>query len=343
MFELGTYKHKLWRSSKNEWFGDTPGFYWGCNNVKDMDVRLETIPSAQARPEKVVFTAKARDLKWQNMYQEYKGKIDVAFAKKAFTSPALATNNASCDAKFTTTGMAKEMKSWAVFGPPTGKTWNPTPTEKERYPEIKALVTNPWTVLGTMAPASDIGTKAPVLAGPTPAGGMMKGKKKGGGGGGGDTVPAWRGTLLPHSDGDIWLALAFADYERLVAVEKAAIKKGDDAAAARTKLDQSVAGLRTNYKNANYDVALAEVKFNTTNDNWYKAASSKGVLLLHELRADVGGAVFDRAMDDFGMKFGGQRVTSEQFRHHMMEATGRQLQPFFDKWLRQKGLPEKQQ
>src|SRR5581483_11547850 len=30
MFELGTYKTKLWRSSRNEWFGGTEGFYWGC-------------------------------------------------------------------------------------------------------------------------------------------------------------------------------------------------------------------------------------------------------------------------------------------------------------------------
>ena len=45
MFELGTHKSKLWRSSKNEWFGGTEGFYWGCNNTKDLDVRLETIAS----------------------------------------------------------------------------------------------------------------------------------------------------------------------------------------------------------------------------------------------------------------------------------------------------------
>src|SRR3954471_21230286 len=45
MFELGTDKSKLWRSSKDEWFGGTPGFYWGCNNAKDLDVRLETVAS----------------------------------------------------------------------------------------------------------------------------------------------------------------------------------------------------------------------------------------------------------------------------------------------------------
>ncbi len=43
MFELGTRKSKLWRSSKDEWFGGTEGFYWGCNNAKDLDVRLETV------------------------------------------------------------------------------------------------------------------------------------------------------------------------------------------------------------------------------------------------------------------------------------------------------------
>ena len=48
IFDLGTNHTKLWRSSKNEWFGDTPGFYWGDNNAKDLDVRLENtlIPEA---------------------------------------------------------------------------------------------------------------------------------------------------------------------------------------------------------------------------------------------------------------------------------------------------------
>ena len=41
MFELGTYKTRLYRSSKNDWFGGTEGFYWGDNNAKDLAVRLE--------------------------------------------------------------------------------------------------------------------------------------------------------------------------------------------------------------------------------------------------------------------------------------------------------------
>jgi Phospholipase B len=40
MIELGTYRTRLYRSSKNDWFAGTEGFYWGCNNAKDLNVRL---------------------------------------------------------------------------------------------------------------------------------------------------------------------------------------------------------------------------------------------------------------------------------------------------------------
>src|SRR5262249_10212048 len=85
MLELGTAKHKLWRSSRGEWFGDTPGFYWGCNNMKDMDVRLETIPSVHGKPANVVFRPQGRDITWQKLYHKHKGKIHVAFAKQPFS------------------------------------------------------------------------------------------------------------------------------------------------------------------------------------------------------------------------------------------------------------------
>src|SRR5207244_1233009 len=117
MFELGTEKAKLWRSSKNEWFGGTEGFYWGCNNTKDLEVRLETLPSTSDRPGNVVFHPGDRDKKWIKLYEQNKGKIDASFGKMAFTTPPIAAFP-SFDAKFTTTAMAKELKTWALFGPP---------------------------------------------------------------------------------------------------------------------------------------------------------------------------------------------------------------------------------
>ena len=134
MFELGTHKSKLYRSSKNEWFGGTEGFYWGCNNTKDLEVRLETIaerrrPAGQRRLAAVA-TATGSGC---SCTTSYKGKIDADFGKLAFTTPPLAAYH-SLDAKFTTTDMAKELKTWALFGPPLGRTWQPTFEERQHYP-----------------------------------------------------------------------------------------------------------------------------------------------------------------------------------------------------------------
>ena len=107
MFELGTHKSKLWRSSKNEWFGGTEGFYWGCNNTKDLDVRLETIASVDGRPANVVF-------------QPVRPRHDLAASCTTSTRARSTPTSASwrsrrrrsppitrVDAKFTTTDMAK--------------------------------------------------------------------------------------------------------------------------------------------------------------------------------------------------------------------------------------------
>src|SRR5207253_612255 len=87
---------------------------------------------------------------------KHKGKIGEPFGFEAFTTPPVAGFH-SLDAKFTTADMAKNLKSWALFGPPLGRTWHPTADEKERHPDIKPLVSNPWTILhGQPPPAGDV-------------------------------------------------------------------------------------------------------------------------------------------------------------------------------------------
>src|SRR5262249_7223249 len=111
MFELGTFKTKLWRSSKDAGVGGTKGFYWGCNNTKDIEVRLETIASTEGKPGHTLFVPSIRDRKWLELYDKYNGKMDAEFGKIAFTTPPLAAFS-SVDAKFTTTDMAKRLESW---------------------------------------------------------------------------------------------------------------------------------------------------------------------------------------------------------------------------------------
>jgi hypothetical protein len=194
MFELGTHKTRLWRSSKNEWFGGTEGFYWGCNNTKDLDVRLETVASIEGRPAAAVFAPSVRDKAWLKLFDQHKGKIDAGFGKLAFTTPPVAAYH-SFDAKVTTTDLAKQLKTWALFGPPLGRTWEPTREERDRFPEVRSLVSNPWTVLhaGQPAETARVAGKPADLPGPlTPMPSediVTKDQAPA-------TLPAWNGTIL---------------------------------------------------------------------------------------------------------------------------------------------------
>jgi hypothetical protein len=348
MFELGTHKTRLWRSSKGEWFGNTPGFYWGCNNEKDLAVRLETIPGTNDRPRNIVWHPSNRDLKWVELYNKYKGKMDAEFGKIAFTTPPLAAYS-SLDAKFTTTDMAKELKSWALFGPPLGRTWQPSFDEKQRYPEVQPLVSNPWAVLTAAAPAKDDskGVKVVDLGGAFEAAQRQVTRRRR------DVErvasdPAWRGTLLPKADADTWLAAAFADYEPIFAHERRLKEQATDGKISdrdREQLAVELYSYRSRYlaaiRSAD-DVPLAKIQSQSDRDEWYRIASGKGVLLLHELRKKLGDGKFADMMDAFGRDFGGKQATTAEFQAHVVKwanGSGGDLSALFDQWLNQTGLP----
>jgi hypothetical protein len=124
MYELGTTHTRLWRSSKNEWFRDTPGFYWGNNNAKDLAVRLETIPDPLGNPTYMPYVPAVRDLAWLDFYRKYKGQIDEQFAFEAFRTPPLVANS-TMDAKVVTADMANRLMAWAAIG---------RPNQRERLP-----------------------------------------------------------------------------------------------------------------------------------------------------------------------------------------------------------------
>src|SRR5581483_12475847 len=125
MFELGTYHNRLWRSSKHEWFGGTEGFYWGDNNAKDLTVRLEYRPDPHGEPWHVPYVPASRDLKWEALYRENKGRIDEGFAFRALATPPL-VSAAAMDAKVVTAEMANRLMVWATFGKPNEREWVPS-------------------------------------------------------------------------------------------------------------------------------------------------------------------------------------------------------------------------
>jgi hypothetical protein len=335
MFELGTRASKLWRSSKNEWPGGTKGFYWGCNNAKDLSVRQETVASLRDKPANLVLRPSDRDLCWQRLFDKATGKIDVNFGFEAFTTPPLAAFP-SCDAKFTTTALAKELKSWALFGPPLGHTWLPTTEELLKYEDIQPLVSNDWALIGVSPPGEPkVDAKLAVDLKPFADQEEEPFERS-------NPVypPAWHGTLLPATDTDTWLAAAFADYEKIVSREKALryqAKKAKFGHSLQERLDLDQFAPRSRWLTAvrrlGRDVPLASTKFDWRANEWFDIATGKGTLLLAALRREMGEEAFIAFMDEFGRDHGGQPTTTAEFCAAAEKAAGRSLSDFFNPWL----------
>ncbi len=348
LFVLGTHKSKLYRSSKNEWIGGAEGFYWGCNNAKDLDVRLETIDDVKSgRPESAVFHPSARDRKWLELYDRHKGKIDVDFGKLAFTTPPIAAYD-SGDAKVTTSDMAKELKTWALFGPPLGRTLKPTEDERDKYPDIHPLVGNPWTVLQPAAPA-DVKPSGPAVAdlydpedGDELAAGAKEERETP------ETKAAWHGTLIPRTDGDVWLASAFRDYERIAALDAAFRRraKGELTGADRDDLAVELYDARAHYElgaRARPErVALKDAKADLRQGDWYRVASGKGVLLLNDLRNVLGEEKFAALMEQFGADHGGEPTSAADFEKAALavpDVDAAAVKSLLESWTAKPGLP----
>jgi hypothetical protein len=316
MFELGTHHSHLYRSSKGEWFGGAEGFYWGCNNTKDLQVRLETIPGVEGRPHNMVWQPKDRDKTWLRLYAENKGKINADFGRMAFTTPPLAAIH-SLDAKYTTSAMAKDMKTWALFGPPLGKNWEPTKEEREKFPNIRPLVSNPWAVLGPERSAANGTAVAAVDLHDKVQAEVSDDEPEV------HTVAAWHGTILPKTDADTWLAAGFAEYERIVALEIALQKESDGKL---TAADRDRLALALNAYRVRYNVAqrrLFDGSLSQAGDEGYWMAVGMGMQVLHELRQTIGTEKFCDLMDSFGRANAGKEVTARAFEEHVTKMTGK--------------------
>jgi hypothetical protein len=323
MFELGTARTKLWRSSRDEWVAGTKGFYWGCNNERELPIRLEQVASTADRPHDFSCHPTDRDCKWLELFDRWHGKIDQEFARLAFTTAPLAAA-ISFDAKFTTTALASRLQSVGLFGPPRGATWMPRPHELQQYPEITPLVNHDWTLLGPVTvPGASSDAVDLALADPHHEAAEHAER---------DPKPAWRGSLLPAADQDLWLPIAFAAHEPLVAGELAEAADDRDGAHALAVF-QARARWQRAVRTLGHDVPLAKLQPDPRRPEWHELAAAKGVLLLEELRQLLGDEGYCASMDGFGVQHAGQRVAVADFRSHVERATGHALPDLWRRWL----------
>ncbi len=288
MFDLGTTHTKLWRSSKNEWFGDTPGFYWGDNNVKDLAVRLEDYPDPGSDPDFIPYVPRVRDTAWQQLYRKYRGQIDEQFGFLAFrTAPLVSVS--TMDAKVVTADMASHMMVWAEIGRPNQREWLPNKNfdfagDDGLYPSGYYLFQAEPTA--TLRAAIEQNEKTRLAAShnsshPTPSPAKNTAQYNG---------RLWKGWVLPASDSDTWFVAGSAEYQRVLQSQDV-----DDAMNAQRAVWRSL--------KARADSPLDQ----------YRREQSKGVLFLDSLRVKMGDDAFLGMMRDYFAANTTKTVTAESF------------------------------
>jgi hypothetical protein len=319
MIELGTYKTKLYRSSKNEWFAGTEGFYWGCNNAKDLNVRLEYVPDPKGAPQDLPFVPAIRDIKWQEMYQQHKGKIDENFGFLAFRTAPLVSGS-TMDAKITTSDMAPKMMTWALFGKSNQREAVPGP--RNDYPQNNGLYSSGYRLFQANDELKSMMSDAPKAVQISDASGdAPRGR------GGRRRAPVtskdylWKGWILPASDADVWLTSGSALYYEMLS--------GDD-------LENQLNTQRARYRAAalEHEQPLAKLASSTKSANWHTLAETKGALLLDALRREMGDDAFYSLMRNLFDRNTTKTVSSSAF---VAAAAKPQL---FEKWLNGIGLPD---
>jgi hypothetical protein len=307
MYELGTYKTRLYRSSKNDWYGGTEGFYWGDNNTKDLKVRLEYQPDPKGSPVHVPYVASERDLMWQNLYEKYRGQIDEQFAFTALRTAPLVTSTVM-DSKVATAEMARNQMVWAAFGKPNQREWVPNERQKAEF-ENDGIYPGGYRLFSVLFKPElpKAATEAPAAAAQPQTASRGRGRR-----GNADSTKYWSGWILPATPDDTWLSAGAAAYYQ----------------ALQSETDNQLARFRAGFHAASLGDNNEMHRFEQT--------SYKGALLIDALRHDMGDEKFYAFMKSFFEANTTKAVTAAQFR----EAAGAKEQPLFDKWLGMQGLPD---
>ncbi|MBZ5607311.1 MAG: hypothetical protein LAP38_03565 [Acidobacteriia bacterium] len=276
MFELGTYKTRLYRSSKNDWFNGTEGFYWGNNNAKDLNVRLEYEPDPNGPPEHVPFVPAPRDLKWQELYRDYAGKIDEQFAFLAFRTAPLVSAT-TMDAKVATAGMASRMMVWAAFGKPNQREWVPSESEKETFAKNDGLYSNGYRLITARESAPQAASEPPPSR--LDAHEFFSHDR------------LWSGWVLPASDADTWFSAGSAAYYR-------DLQSSD--------LAQAIEAHWAEYRSAGAATPPNAIQR-------FAIEEHKGAIFLDQLRRQLGDDRFFQLMKDFFAAHTTKAVTAQSF------------------------------
>ena len=145
----------------------------------------------------------------------------------------------------------------------------------------------------------------------------------------------WFGDFLTaKSWAHIWLNESFATYFDILWWEHFF---GRDEAIIRVEND------RDNYfeeAGKSYVRPIVTMRFVEASDMFDRHTYEKGGAVLHMMRHELGDALWWKAIRHYVTKFAGANVETNDFKVAIEEATGRNLDVFFDQWLYHAGHPE---
>ncbi len=244
--------------------------------AKDLSVRLEGYPDPNTPPTYIPYVPTNRDLKWQDLYRQYKGKIDEQFGFLAFhTAPLISAS--AMDAKVTTSDMASRMMVWAEFGRPNQTERLPSKQDRDEYAANDGLYPSDYRLISARrapAPKADTLTKTWLEDPPRPQ----------------YADRLWKGWVLPASDADIWFVSGSAAYYQDLDSKD---------------LSKAIAAHWAEYRSRTISAPTAKQQF--------ELETAKGALFLDQLRRNIGDDRFFKLMSDFFAAHKAQAVTAQSF------------------------------
>jgi hypothetical protein len=334
---LGTYKWKLWRSSKQEWYNEAKDFYWSNNNNKDLEVRKEYIQNTEEAPVDIIWRPANRDIAFWNFYKETKGNIDQTAAFNLWNSSPVNRPHA-CDGKVTTSDMAENLIFFAHSGKVTLR--EKFVGENGRMPDLPNSLTRftlGYTVANPVYVANklkELKNKAPLqLTAKEPSSVLSEVKEVYSF----DKSTLWKGTVYPSSEKENWFVSATSAYYNFLRQ----MPSNTEAAAFSFSKDELT---ELNYRLLyviNKEGNLAPVNAKKVYDKYnnYQIPRIKGTYLLHQLRLMLGNKGFAEVMNKIHSEFREKNITTEQFIQTAEKTSGRQLRNFILQWLEREDIP----
>jgi hypothetical protein len=335
---LGTAKHKLWRSGKNDFYGDTRDFYWCNNNNKDMEVRKEYISNPDNAPFDLIFNPWNRDIAFNEFYNEYKGRMDAIAGVNLWASSPINRPHA-CDGKVTTSEMAEELVFLAHYGKVTLR--EKFVGENNRVPDLPGAaphlslgysIVSPVYIADKLAErrrsvhlsaAKPLNKSVSTDYGELPA--MYSY----------DTRKLWINTVFPAAESENWFVSGTAAYH--------AILKGAPATDIPAYFRDQLAELNCRYlyvTGREGTIAPVKAKRDYKNYKSYQVPRIKGTYLLHQLRLYMGNDLFSQLMNKVHENYSGREITTKDFIETASRSGVNNLSAFINQWLTRDDLPE---